>query len=83
MLTINVLTIWRVSLPKPSLHHIGLHRVDSQLVMVCDGDAPAALLIQEGVGRLRAFRSAVNAAERAGPHIPVAKKMLIYLFKGN
>lgn len=51
--------------------------------MVCDGDAPAALLIQEGVGRLRAFRSAVNAAERAGPHIPVAKKMLIYLFKGN
>lgn len=43
--------------------------------MVCDGDAPAALFIQEGVGRLRAFRSAVNAAERAGPHIPVAKNV--------
>ena len=48
-----VLTTRLVVLPHPGLYHVGLDRVNhSHLVVVSDGEAPATLQVQEGVGGL-------------------------------
>lgn len=49
-------------LPHFGLDHVGLDgTANVQLVVICDGAASSALLVQEGVGRLRALRSFTDA----------------------
>lgn len=51
-------------LPHSGLYHVSLDgTADAQLVIISDGAASSALLVEKGVGRLRALWSFTNAGE--------------------
>lgn len=59
-------------LPHPGLDHVGLDgTAGARLVVVGDGAASPALLVQVGVGRLGALGPLAGAGQGVGPHLSV------------
>lgn len=66
------LTARGLVLPHPGLDHVGLDgTAGTRLVVVGDGAASPALLVQVGVGRLGALGPLAGAGQGVGPHLSV------------
>lgn len=72
------LTARGLVLPHFGLDHVGLDgTAGAHLVVIRDGAAPPALLVQVGVGRLGALRPLADARQGFRPHLSVGRNQTL------